>query len=388
VLNTGSSTLKFSLMESDGERLLATGLADWSASPSRLVVKRPSQATFKKTLTISRHGEAIDPVLAELTPEHGDIAAVGHRIVHGGERYTSSVIVTPEVRAAIAELAELAPLHNAANLEGIEAATAALPNVPQVAVFDTAFHATIPEHGCVYPLPYSWYAEWGLRRYGFHGLSHAYCARRAGELLRRHLSGMRLIICHLGNGCSISAVRDGKCIDTSMGYTPLEGLMMGTRSGSVDPGLLLHVLRRKGVTPEQLDGVLNQESGLLGVSGVSSDMRQVLAAARTGHLRARLALDIFAHRVRQTIGAMAVTLGDVEALVFTAGIGENAAEVRQLICEGLQCLGLELDTEANADCEPDANVATGFSRGQILVLETREDLMIARETIRLVRYGP
>jgi acetate kinase len=385
VLNAGSSTLKFSLIDSDGERVLASGVADWSAEPAHLTVRRSGQTESDRALSIRRHADAVQPVLAELERDSGEITAVGHRVVHGGERYTASVVITPEVRRAIGELGELAPLHNPASLEGIETAMAALPNVPHVAVFDTAFHATIPEHARLYPLPYAWYAEWGLRRYGFHGLSHAYCVRRTADMLKRSAAGLRLVTCHLGNGCSIAAVRDGKCVDTSMGYTPMEGLMMGTRSGSVDPGLLLHVLRHKGLTVEQLDHVLNEESGLLGVSGISSDMREVLAAARTGHARAQLAVDIFAHRARRTIGAMAATLGDVDALVFTAGIGENAPEVRAQICTGLGFLGLELDASANAECEADADVATSFSKGRILVIETREDLMIVRETVRLLR---
>jgi acetate kinase len=386
VLNAGSSTLKFSLVESDGERLLASGLADWSADPARLTIRKPDQPDVDKSLSVRHHADAVHPVLAELSEYASGIGAVGHRVVHGGERYTSSVLVTPQVRSAIAELAELAPLHNPANLEGIDAAAAALPDVPQVAVFDTAFHASMPPATYVYPIPYSWYSDWGLRRYGFHGLSHAYCSRRACDTLKRRPAGMRLIVCHLGNGCSISAVRDGKCVDTSMGYTPLEGVMMGTRSGSIDPGLLLHVLRRRGVTPEQLDHALNHESGLLGVSGVSSDMRDLLTAVREGHARARLAVDIFCHRVRQTIGAMAVTLGGVDALVFTGGIGEHAAEVRAQICKGLECLGLELDAPANGECKPDSDVSTSFSKGRILVVETREDLVIVRETARLVRH--
>jgi acetate kinase len=260
--------------------------------------------------------------------------------------------------------------------------------VPQVAVFDTAFHATIPPAGRTYALPYAWTTDWGLRRYGFHGISHAYCAGRAAEMLRRDPArGLRLVICHLGNGCSVSAVRDGTCRETSMGFTPLEGLMMGTRSGSVDPGLLLHVLRRKGVSAEQLDQVLNHESGLLGVSGVASDMRQVLAAAAAGNPRAELALEIFALRVRQTVGAMTATLGGIDALVFTAGVGEHAAEVRARACAGLECLGLELDPTANAQCRPDADVATAGSRGRILVIATREELVIMRETVRTLAEG-
>jgi acetate kinase len=391
VLNTGSSSLKFSLYETDGERVLGEGLADWSADPAQLTVRRAGAGETRSELAVRRHEDAVARLMDELLRGDapllgavGDLGAVGHRVVHGGDRYTTAVRVTPEVKAAIAELAELAPLQNPANLEGINAAEAALPNVPQVAAFDTAFHATIPPAARIYPLPYAWSTDWGLHRYGFHGLSHAYCAGRAAEMLGRSTAGLRLVICHLGNGCSASAVRDGVSVDTSMGFTPLEGLMMGTRSGSVDPGLLLHVLRHKGLTAEDLDRVLNRESGLLGVSGVGSDMRRVLAAADKGNARARLALDIYAHRVRQTVGAMTATLGGIDALVFTAGIGEHAAAVRAQACAGLECLGLELDAKANAECRPDADLASPGSRGRILVIATREDLMIVREIVRVL----
>jgi acetate kinase len=389
VLNAGSSSLKFSLHEAAGERVLGEGLADWSAEPATLTVRSGGHES-RSQLTVQHHEDAIGRVLEALLQgdrallgDLGDLGAVGHRVVHGGERYTKAVRVTPEVKTALAELAELAPLHNPANLEGICAAEAALPNVPQVAAFDTAFHATIAPAARVYPLPWSWTTDWGLRRYGFHGLSHAYCTGRAAELVRSAATS-RLVICHLGNGCSVSAVQDGVCVDTSMGFTPLEGVMMGTRSGSVDPGLLLHVLRRKGVSADDLDRALNHESGLLGVSGVSSDMRQVLQAATAGHAQARLALEIFAHRVRHTIGAMTATLGGITALVFTAGVGEHAAPVRARICAGLEYLGLELDAPANTSCRPDADVATPGSRARILVVATREDLMIVRETVRVL----
>jgi acetate kinase len=391
VLNAGSSSLKFSLIESDGEQVLGEGGADWMVTPARFTVRRPGQPDSNSTASLQRHGEAVERILHELL--HGtpplltdvkELAAVGHRVVHGGDVYTSSVRITPAVKEAIARLAELAPLHNPASLEGINAAEAALPGVPQVAVFDTAFHATIPPAHHVYPLPWSWYKEWGLRRFGFHGLSHAYCTGGAAQLLGRPVTEPRLVICHLGNGCSASAVRGGVCVDTSMGFTPMDGLMMGTRCGSVDPGLLLHVLRRKGLTADQLDTTLNHESGLLGVSGVAGDMRQVLAAAHGGSQRAQLALEIYTHRVRRTVGAFAATLGGVDALVFTAGVGEHAALVRSLACRGLECLGLELDEAANAARKPDADVATAQSRGRILVIATREDLVIVRDTVRVL----
>jgi acetate kinase len=312
-----------------------------------------------------------------------EIAAVGHRVVHGGSVYTSSVRVTPEVKRTLAGITELAPLHNPVNLEGIEAAQKAWPEVPHVAVFDTAFHATLPEAARTYAVPRQWTDEWGLRRYGFHGLSHAYCSDRAAKMLGR-TAPLRVIVCHLGAGCSASAVRDGVCVDTSMGFTPLDGLVMATRSGAVDPSILIHVLRHKGLTADDLERVLNSESGLLGVSELSGDMRQVRAAARDGHARARLALEVYAHRLRQTIGAFTATLGGVDALVFTAGVGEHDAEMRGDACRGLECLGMELDAAANAGCRPDADVAAAGSHGRILVIATREDLTIVRETLRVL----
>ena len=310
-----------------------------------------------------------------------DIQAVGHRIVHGGERYTGAVRITPEVKRAIAELAELAPLHNPASLDGINVAEQALPGVPQVAAFDTAFHATLSEAARTYPVPGKWRREWGIRRYGFHGLSHSYCASRAAEIVGRE--DLRLVIAHLGNGASVSAVHNGLCVDTSMGFTPLEGLMMGTRSGTIDPGILLYLLRHKGLEVNALDKALNHESGLLGVSGVSSDMRRVLSELPSNP-DARLAVDVYVHRIRQTVGAMAATLGGIDALVFTAGIGEHAPEIRRRVCENLNFLGLELDRRANETCQADADVAVPASAVRILVIATREDLAIMRETRRLL----
>jgi acetate kinase len=284
ICNSGSSTLKFSLFEAEGEQLLATGDIDWTIQPTRLVYRCMGQPEVREELRLGQHAEAIAHILDVLQAGPGaplrtvdDVQAVGHRVVHGGERYSTAVRITPEVKGAIDALAELAPLHNPASLDGIKAVEQVLPGVPQVAVFDTAFHATLSEPARTYPVPQQWRREWGVRRYGFHGLSHAYCASRAAQMLGRQK--VRLIIAHLGNGASVSAVHDGVCVDTSMGFTPLEGLMMGTRSGSVDPGMLIYLLRQKGLDAEQLDHALNYESGLLGVSGVSSDMRRVLAVS-------------------------------------------------------------------------------------------------------------
>jgi acetate kinase len=280
-------------------------------------------------------------------------------------------------------LADLAPLHNPPSLETLAAAESALPDVPHVAVFDTAFHATLPPEAFTYPVPQQWIGEWGIRRFGFHGLSHAYCARRGAEMLAR-ISQPRLVICHLGHGCSASAVQGGKCVDTTMGFTPLAGLMMATRSGSIDPSIVLHVIEKHGLTAAQVESALNRQSGLLGVSGISADMREVMAAAKGGNEQARLALGIYSHRVRQAIGALAVTMGGVDAVVFTAGVGEHAAEVRASICTGLDCLGLELDAVANTNCKPDADIARPTSRGRILVIATREDVTMLDDVMSVL----
>jgi len=388
VCNAGSSSLKFSLFEAAREELLADGGIDWTSKPTRMVVRVTAQPEIRQELPPQQHADAVarilDTLQAGASPPlrgPGDVHAVGHRVVHGGQRYTTAVRITSEVQQAIGDLAELAPLHNPASLAVIAAVERALPRVPQVAAFDTAFHATLSEAARTYPVPRKWTRDWGLRRYGFHGLSHAYCARRAAELIGR--DDARVIVAHLGNGASVSAVRAGVCVDTSMGFTPLEGLMMGTRSGTVDPGLLIYLLREKGLSVDQLDHALNYESGLLGISGFSSDMREILAALPHDAV-ARLAVDVYVHRVRQTVGAMAATLGGVDALVFTAGVGEHAAEIRERVCNNLGHLGLELDRTANRDCAPDRDVAGPGSRGRILVIATREDLTIVRETVRLL----
>jgi acetate kinase len=388
VCNAGSSSLKFSLFEAEGELVLAEGGIDWTRKPTQLVFRRTGQQEIREELELEKHADAVARILDDLQAGPSaalrtleDLQTVGHRVVHGGERYTAAVRITPEVKRVIAELAELAPLHNPASLDGIEAVEQILPRIPQVAAFDTAFHATLSEAARTYPIPQKWTREWGMRRYGFHGLSHSYCAGRAAEMVGRR--DLRLIIAHLGNGASVSAVHNGICVDTSMGFTPLEGLMMGTRSGTVDPGMLVYLLRQKGLDMNELDHALNYESGLLGVSGVSSDMRQVLSELPRNP-DARLAVEVYVHRVRQTVGAMAATLGGVDALVFTAGVGEHAPEIRKRVCEKLNYVGLELDRTANETCKPDADVAMPASAARILVIATREDLTIMRETRQLV----
>jgi acetate kinase len=292
------------------------------------------------------------------------------------------VLVTPEVKQTIQELTELAPLHNPASLDGINSIEEILQNVPQIAAFDTAFYATLPAAAKTYPLPQKWTREWGIRRYGFHGLSHSYCAGQASKMIGRQ--EMRLVIAHLGNGASVSAVCDGVCVDTSMGFTPLEGLMMATRSGSVDPGILIYLLRNKRLDVKALDNALNYESGLLGVSGVSSDLRRVLSEL-PHNSDAQLAVDVYVHRIVTTIGAMAASLAGVDALVFTGGVGEGSQEIRKRVCQKLGYLGLELDQAANETCKPDADISAASCNARVLVIATREDLTIMRETRQLVR---
>jgi acetate kinase len=390
LLNAGSSSLKCTLMESAHQRVIATGLADWAGSATHYRYAGPAGAESVDEVSWRGHAEAVPRILHDLMhiepvalPERSALAAVGHRVVHGGP-FTSSVRITPEIRSRITSLADLAPLHNPPSLATLAAAETELPGVPHVAVFDTAFHATLPPEARTYPVPESWTRDWGIRRYGFHGLSHAYCSRRAAELLGRPADQLRLVTCHLGGGCSASAVRGGRCVATTMGFTPLDGLMMATRSGAIDPSIVFHVQQHHGLTVEQVEAALNHESGLLGVSGISGDMRQVLAAARTGHQGAQLALAIYTLRVRQAIGALTVTMGGVDALVFTAGVGENAGEVREAICAGLECLGLELDAQANAACRPDADVARRSARARILVIAAREDVTMVQEVVQVL----
>jgi acetate kinase len=391
LLNAGSSSLKCTLMESASRAVVARATADWAGSVARYQRSGPGAEKVSEPVAFRAHGEAVQHALGDLARATQTASgtrselctAVGHRIVHGGD-FFAPVRIDSAVRSRIAALAELAPLHNPPGLETLAAAESALPEVSHVAVFDTAFHATLPAVARTYPLPREWTHDWGIRRFGFHGLSHSYCAARAAEMLGRHVEDLRLVICHLGHGCSATAVLRGRSIDTTMGFTPLDGLMMATRSGSVDPGILTHVQLRHGLEASEVDEALNHRSGLLGVSGLSADMREVLAAAKAGNESARLAVDVYAHRVRQAIGALAVTLGGVDALVFTAGVGENSAEVRAATCRGLECLGIELDPEANAPSRPDADVARRGSAARILVLTAREDLAMLSEVLRVI----
>jgi acetate kinase len=360
VLNAGSSSHKLSLYE------LGKDLPEYPPPP-----------LWEKKIEWRDH-IAVNALEQAIAPVSEGIDVVGHRIVHGGPQYEEPVRITPAVKAGIAAASAFAPLHNQGELDAIETVERLLGKVPQVAVFDTGFHRRMPPAAAVYPGPYEWFMQ-DIRRYGYHGINHQYCAGRAAQLLKRDLKSLKLVTCHLGNGCSIAAIRDGWSIDTTMGFTPLEGLMMGTRSGSVDPGILTHLLRKGLIQPQDIDDVLNRKSGLLGISGVSSDMREVLAAIRQGHERARLAFDIYVHRLRAGIGAMAAVLGGMDAIVFTAGVGENSPEVREAACRSLGFLGLKLDEAPNAKVSPDMDIATSDSHVRVLVIRAQEDWAIARE---------
>lgn len=389
VMNAGSSTLKFSCYDASATESLASGVVDWGGRETEadLSIRYVGDPRAENTrVEVAGLGEAAVQVIRtvlETDRIEGEIDAVGHRVVHGGEAFNESTRINAEVEAEIRRLCSIAPLHNPPALAAIEAAQRALPNIPQVAVFDTAFFARLPAEAYIYALPYEWYEKWGVRRFGFHGTSHAYCTQMASEMLDRSDDDFRVITCHLGNGCSASAARGGQSVATTMGFTPLEGLMMGTRGGTVDPGILVFALREAGFSAEELDRVLNRESGLLGVSGVSSDYREVEQAAEAGNERARLALDIYARRVRSTVGHLAADLGGLDALVFTAGVGEHSAALRRAVCANLGFLGIELDPVRNEDCTADAAIGVAGAATEVLIIHTRENLRIARETRRV-----
>lgn len=398
ILNAGSSSQKSGLYELADDRLpdeppppLWEAQIDWThqAGVAEIVVKT-SHSSTKETVPFESRLPVIDRLIRSLwtgstqvLADPSDIQVVGHRVVHGGRQYHESTRITPEVKAAIAELIPLAPVHNPANLEGIDAIEQILgQEVPQVAVFDTAFHATMPAAAATYPGPYEW-VEKNILRYGFHGTSHQYCAEKVAALIGRDLKELKIITCHLGNGCSLAAIRDGRSVDTTMGFTPLDGLMMGTRSGAVDPSILIYLMRQEGYDADKLDHLLNKGSGLLGISGISNDMRQITAAIAAGNDRAKLAYDLFIHRLQSGIGAMLASLGGLDVLVFTAGIGENAPDVRSAACEPFAFLGLKLDLDANAAARRDAKISSDASKIQAFVIHTQEDWAIARDCWRI-----
>jgi len=389
VLNAGSSSQKCSLYRVEGALPNGAPTPLWEAHQdgSRLTVSA-GEATVRRTLTTT-DAENILPTLLEtlwngptaVLSGPDEIDVVGHRVVHGARAYSRSTLISPAVKTVIAQLSSLAPAHNPPALAGIAVAGRVLGETPQVAVFDTAFHSTIPDAAAVYPGPYVWVEE-GVRRYGFHGISHAYSAGRAAQLLGRDPASLRLITCHLGNGCSLCAVKGGRSVDTTMGFTPLEGLMMGTRSGSIDPGLLLYLLREEGYTPDALSDLLNRESGLKGISGVSGDLREVLAAVAAGNPRAQLAFDIYVHRIRFYLGAMLAGLGGLEALVFTGGVGEHSEAVRAAVCDAFGFLGVHLDDDKNnakSGAPVDRDIAAEGAPVRVLVVHTEENWAIAGE---------
>jgi len=397
VLNSGSSSQKTALYEiadalpDNPPPALWEGKIEWHGEIARAEVKNWRGIVRKEELRVSSRADAVGHLLSALlagetraVTSAAEIDVVGHRVVHGGPHYEEPVLLTPEVKTEIAGMSSFAPLHNRAELEGMEIIERLLGPVAQVAVFDTGFHRKLPQAAAVYPGPYEWF-ESGILRYGFHGINHQYCAARAAQLLRRELNSLRLVTCHLGNGCSLAAIREGCSIDTTMGFTPLEGLMMGTRSGSVDPGILTYLMRQGRLQSQQIDDLLNQGSGLLGISGISGDMREIVSAIKRGHSRAKLAFDIYVHRLQEGIGAMVAVLGGIDALVFTAGVGENSAEVREAACKPLGFLGLKLDAAANEQPPTDGDIAASDSAVRVLVIRAQEDWAIAGKCWSLMR---
>ena len=392
VINCGSSSLKFQLINSESEEVLAKGLCERIGIDGRLTYQPAGGDKAVSDKAMPTHTEAIQFVIDALTDaETGvvksldEIGAVGHRVVHGGEKFASSVVITEDVLKAIEECNDLAPLHNPANLIGINACQKLMPNTPMVAVFDTAFHQTMPEKAYLYGLPYEYYEKYGVRRYGFHGTSHSFVSKHAAEFLGLDLDNSKIIVAHLGNGASISAVLNGKCVDTSMGLTPLEGLVMGTRSGDMDPAIMEYLAKKEDLDMAGVMNVLNKKSGVFGLSkGLSSDFRDLTAAMNDGNPYANAAIEVFCYRVAKYIGSYAAAMNGVDAIAFTAGIGENVAIVRQKVCECLEYLGVSLDQEANKLFGDDRLISTADSKVKVAVIPTNEELAIARETVALV----
>ena len=392
VINCGSSSLKYQLINSETEGVLAKGLCERIGIDGMLTYQPEGGEKEKSEIAMPTHTEAINAVLAALTNEKSgvikslsEVGAVGHRVVHGGEKFTSSCLINDESMKAIEECNDLAPLHNPANLIGIRACQELMPGVPMVAVFDTAFHQTMPDVAYTYGIPYEYYEKYKVRRYGFHGTSHSYVSKRTAEIVGKPYDQMKIIVCHLGNGASISAVNCGKSVDTSMGLTPLEGLVMGTRSGDLDPAIIDFVGKKEGLSLDEMNEVLNKKSGMLGISGVSSDGRDLEAAAETGNKRAQLALDVFDYRVIKYIGAYAAAMNGVDAIEFTAGIGENNIKMRKDVCSSLTYLGVKLDEEKNNVRGEERIISADDSKVQVLLVPTNEELAIARETLALVK---
>lgn len=392
VINCGSSSLKYQLIDMENEEVIAKGLAERIGIEGS-VLKHQPKASDKVTIErpMPTHKEALQTLIdALLDKDYGvikdmsEISAVGHRVVHAGEKFACSVVINDEVMNALKECIDIAPLHNPPNIMGIEACRELMPNVPMVGVFDTAFHQTMPKEAFIYAIPYEYYEKYKIRRYGFHGTSHKYVSERAAAMLGKPIEELKIITCHLGNGASITAVKNGKSVETSMGFTPLEGLVMGTRSGDIDPAIAKFLADKEGLNIAQIDQVLNKKSGVLGVSGVSSDFRDVEEAAEKGNERAKLAIDVFIHRVKKYIGAYAAVMNGVDAVVFTAGLGENSDIIRSAICKDMDFLGIELDEEKNRVRGKEVDISRAGSKVKVLLIPTNEELMIARDTKQLV----
>lgn len=393
VINCGSSSLKYQLINMENESLLAQGLVERIGLPGSSLVQKVNGEKHKLEVQMDNHTEAMKNVIDTLLDaEFGviksldEISAVGHRIVHGGEYYLKSVVVTDEVMEKLKECVKLAPLHNGPNRIGIEACQALMPNTPMVVVFDTAFHSTMPEKAYLYALPYDFYEKNHIRKYGAHGTSHKYVSQKVAEVMGRDVKDLKIISCHIGNGASITAVKNGESIDTSMGFTPLDGVVMGTRCGSIDPSIVTYLITDLGYTAEEVNDIMNKKSGVLGITGMSSDLRDLKEAAyKHGDKRAQLALDIYAYKIKMQIGAYAAVLNGPDCIVFTAGIGENSWETRIDILEGLEYMGVKLDKERNNVMGEVALISTDDSKVKVYVIPTNEELMIAKETVDLLK---
>ena len=391
VINCGSSSLKYQLIDSETENVLAKGLCERIGIDGRLVYQKAGCDKEITEAAMPTHKEAIQMVLDALTNDKTgaigslkEVNAIGHRVVHGGEKFASSAVITDEMIKAVEECNDLAPLHNPANLIGIRVCAELMPGVPQVGVFDTAFHQTMPEKAYLYGLPYEYYENYKVRRYGFHGTSHSFVSKETARFLGMDLENSKIIVCHLGNGASISAVKDGKCVDTSMGLTPLEGLVMGTRSGDIDPAIMEYIAKKEDLDIAGVMNVLNKKSGLEGISGLSSDFRDLTAGAKEGNKRAIAAIEVFCYRVAKYVGSYVAAMNGVDAIAFTAGIGENVGLVREKICSYLGYLGITLDAEANAKSGDNCVISAADSKVKVAVIPTNEELAICRETVALV----
>lgn len=392
VVNCGSSSLKYQLIDMEKQDVIAKGLVERIGIAGSVLTHQPNNSD-KVVIeeNMPTHKEALKNVIdALINKDYGviksmdEISAVGHRVVHAGEKFAFSVVINDEVINALKECIDLAPLHNPPNIIGIEACKQLMPDVPMVGVFDTAFHQSMPKHAYIYPLPYEFYTQYGIRRYGFHGTSHKYVSERAAAILGKDIQSLKIVTCHLGNGASIAAVKNGKSVDTSMGFTPLEGLAMGTRCGDIDPAIVGFLMEKENLDINGINNIMNKKSGVLGISGVSSDFRDIEEAAKKGNDRAKLALDIFAYKVKKYIGAYAAAMGGIDAVVFTAGLGENSASMRESICEGLEFLGVKIDKEKNNIRGKETIISAEDASVKIILIPTNEELMIARDTKALV----